>query len=117
MVPNSSEVEIMKQRLCEAPILALPNFEEFFDVECDANGVGVRVVVTQLRRHIAYFNEKFSWPKLHYLTYDKEFYAIARALNYWSYYLKPKASFLHSDHQALKFLNGQPKLNANVLDG
>jgi len=81
-------------------------------VECDASGVGIEVVLTQLRKPLAYSSEKLSGSKLNYSTYDKEFYAMVRALNHWSYYLKPKAFVLHSDHQALKFLNGLPKVNA-----
>jgi len=63
-------------------------------VECDASGVGIGVVLTQLKKPLAYFSEKLSGPKLNYSTYDK-----------------PKAFVLHSDHQALRYLNGQPKLN------
>ena len=33
------------------------------------------------------------------------------ALDYWSHYLRPKQFVVHSDHEALKFLNGQLKLN------
>jgi len=104
--------EVIKQRLCEALVLALPNFEELLEVECDASRVGIRAVLTQLKKPLAYFNEKLNGPKLNYSTYDKEFYAIVTALSNWSHYLKPKAFVLHSEHQALKFLNGQPKLNA-----
>nr|XP_043612552.1 uncharacterized protein LOC122584455 [Erigeron canadensis] len=43
---------------------------------------------------------------------DKEFYAMICAITHWSHYLKPKQFFLFSDHEALKFINGQHKLNA-----
>ena len=73
--------EIIKQKLCEAPLLAFPNFEELFEVESDASGVDIGVILTQVRKPLAYFNEKLSGPKLNYSTYDKEFYPIVRALS------------------------------------
>jgi len=72
----------IKKRLCEAHVLALPNFEELFEVECDASGVGIRAILTQLKKPLAYFSEKLSGPKLNYLTYDKEFYPIVRAFSH-----------------------------------
>jgi len=44
-------------------------------------------------------------------TYDKEFYALVRALDHLSHYLRPKQFVLYSDYEALKYLNGQHKLN------
>ena len=73
--------ETIKQRLYKAPILTLPNFEELFEVESDASGVDIGVILTQVRKPLAYFNEKLSGPKLNYSTYDKEFYPIVRALS------------------------------------
>jgi len=104
--------KVIKQRLCEAPVLSLPNFEVLFEVECDASGVGIGVVLTKLKKPLAYFSEKLSALKLNYLSYDKEFYAIVRALSHRSHNLKPKAFVRHSNRQALKFLNGKPELNA-----
>ncbi|KAJ9563965.1 hypothetical protein OSB04_009125 [Centaurea solstitialis] len=98
--------EKIKECLCTSPILALPDFNQLFEVECDA-----RVVLVQNKRPIAYFSEKLNDSKKNYSTYDKEFYAIVRALDYWSHYLRPKQFVLHSDHQALKHINGQSKLN------
>ncbi|RDX97568.1 hypothetical protein CR513_19657, partial [Mucuna pruriens] len=42
-----------------------------------------------------------------YFTYDRELYAFVRALHTWQHYLLPK----DSDHEALRHLRGQGKLN------
>lgn len=97
---------VIKRKLCEALILALPDFDK-----CDTSGVGIRVVLTQSKKSLAYFNEKLNESKRRYSIYDKEFYVIMRALEHWSHYLRPKQFLLHSDHQALKFFNGQHKIN------
>ncbi|XP_074278615.1 uncharacterized protein LOC141602208 [Silene latifolia] len=103
--------EKIKQLMCNTPILKLPDFDQLFEVECDASGVGIGAVLIQSQKPVAYFSEKLNGAKLKYSTYDKEFYAIIRALMHWNHYLKPKPFVLHSDHEALKYINGQHKLN------
>ncbi|GKA16778.1 transposon ty3-I gag-pol polyprotein [Tanacetum coccineum] len=83
-----------------------------FEVECDASGVGIGAVLSQLGRPIAYFSEKLNETKQRYSTYDKEFYAIVRALDQWQHYLISKKFILHSDHEALKYIQGQHKLRS-----
>ncbi|RVW59412.1 Transposon Ty3-I Gag-Pol polyprotein [Vitis vinifera] len=48
---------------------------------------------------------------LNYPTYDKELYALLRALETWQHYLWPKEFVIHTDHESLKHLKGQGKLN------
>ena len=65
----------------------------------------------QERRPVAYFSEKLSGPTLNYSVYDKELYALMRSLKTWQHYLLPKEFVIHSDHESLKHLKGQLKLN------
>jgi hypothetical protein len=52
-----------------------------------------------------------SGPQLNYPVYDKELYALIRVLEVWQHYLWPKEFVIHSDHESLKYLKGQAKLN------
>ena len=60
---------------------------------------------------VAYFSEKLNGPHLNYSIYDKELYALVRVLEVWQHYLLPKEFVIHSDHEALKYLKRQGKLN------
>ncbi|XP_021730697.1 uncharacterized protein LOC110697622 [Chenopodium quinoa] len=81
------------------------------EVVTDASGVGIGAVLLQKKRPIAYFSEKLGGARLNYSTYDKESYAIVISLDHWSHYLRPNHFVLHSDHEALKYIHGQQKLN------
>jgi hypothetical protein len=58
-----------------------------------------------------YFSEKLSGASLNYSTYVKELYALVRTLENWQYYLWPKEFVIHSDHESLKHIHSQAKLN------
>lgn len=103
--------DLLKDRLTSSPILALPNFDKMFELECDASGVGIGAVLIQESRPIAYFSEKLKGAQLNYSTYDKELYALVRSLQTWQHYLRPKEFVIHTDHESLKYLKGQGKLS------
>jgi hypothetical protein len=52
-----------------------------------------------------------SGPSLNYSTNDKELYALVWTLETWQHYLWPKEFVIHSDHESLKHIRSQAKLN------
>ncbi|KAL1567341.1 hypothetical protein AAHA92_02830 [Salvia divinorum] len=101
----------LKHDLTHATLLALPNFDKTFELECEASGVGIGGVLLQEGRPIAYFLEKLNQTHLNYPTYDKELYAIVRCLENWQHYLMHREFVIHTDHESIKFLGGQHKLD------
>ena len=97
---------MLKSKLISTPVLVLPNFDRTFEVECDASGIGIGAVLMQEGKPIAYFSEKLSGAALNYPTYDKEMYALVRALETWQHYLLSKEFVIHTDHESLKHLKG-----------
>jgi hypothetical protein len=74
---NSQEdaFQELKKLLTEAHVLILPDFTKTFEVECDASGIGIGVLMQQ-GKPISYFSEKLGGAQLNYSMYDKELYAL-----------------------------------------
>jgi hypothetical protein len=89
----------LKNKLTNALLLCLPNFDKAFEIECDASGIGMGAVLMQDSKPIAYFSEKLSGAALNYPAYDKELYALVRTLQTWQHYLWPREFIIHSDHR------------------
>jgi hypothetical protein len=98
-------------KLSHAPLLHLPDFGKTFELECEESGIGIGAGLLQEGKPVAYFSEKLSGPSLNYSTYNKELYALVRILETWQHYLWPKEFVIHSDHESLKHIRSQAKLN------
>ena len=56
--------------------------------------------------------KKINDAKRRYFIYDKEFYAIVQSLRFLRFYLLSTKFLLFFDHQDLRYLNSQKKLNS-----
>ncbi|GJU69410.1 putative reverse transcriptase domain-containing protein [Tanacetum coccineum] len=72
--------QTLKQKLCSAHILALPEGAENFVVYCDASHKGYGAVLMQREKVIAYASRQLKKHKENYMTYDLELGAVVFAL-------------------------------------
>ncbi|KAA3472910.1 reverse transcriptase [Gossypium australe] len=81
--------QALKDALCAAPVLILPNFQLEFIVDTDASGKALGV------RHQALS------------IYEKEMLAVLLAVRKWHAYLVGRQFKIQTDHQSLQFLSDQ----------
>ncbi|GJW96968.1 putative reverse transcriptase domain-containing protein [Tanacetum coccineum] len=68
--------QLLKERLCSAPILSLPEGSENFVVYCDASCKGLGAVLMQKEKVIAYASCQLKIHKKNYTTHDLELRAV-----------------------------------------
>ncbi|GJS81399.1 putative reverse transcriptase domain-containing protein [Tanacetum coccineum] len=66
------EFQLLKQKLCSAPILALPEGSEDFIVYCDASKKGLGAVLMQREKVISYASRQLKIHEKNYTTHDLE---------------------------------------------
>ncbi|GJY45957.1 reverse transcriptase domain-containing protein [Tanacetum coccineum] len=69
---QESAFQLLKQKLCEAPILALPEGNDDFVVYCDASHQGLGAVLMQREKVIAYASRQLKPHEENYTTHDLE---------------------------------------------
>ena len=111
---QESSFALIKEKLSTTPVLTLPYFEKLFEVECDASRIGIGAILSQEKGSIAFFSEKLCKARRKWATYDKEFYAVVRALKTWEHYLIAKDFILYTDHQTLKSLSTHKQIRSDM---
>ncbi|GJX01244.1 putative reverse transcriptase domain-containing protein [Tanacetum coccineum] len=103
--------QLIKQKLCSAPILALPEGSEDFIVYCDASKKGLGTVLMQREKVIAYASRQLKIHKKNYMTHDLELGAIVFSLKLWRHYLYETKCTVFMDHKSLQHILNQKELN------
>ncbi|KAI3768984.1 hypothetical protein L6452_00080 [Arctium lappa] len=75
--------QTLKRKLCEAPILSLPDGSEDFVVYSDASKMGLGCVLMQRGKVIAYASRQLKDHEKNYPIHDLELAAVVFALKLW----------------------------------
>ncbi|GJS97340.1 putative reverse transcriptase domain-containing protein [Tanacetum coccineum] len=103
--------QLLKQKLCSAPILALLEGSEDFIAYCDASIKGLGVVLMQREKVIAYASLQLKIHEKNYTTHDLKLGAVVFALKIWRHYLYGTKCMVFTDHKSLQHILNQKELN------
>ncbi|KAJ0442506.1 putative nucleotidyltransferase, Ribonuclease H [Helianthus annuus] len=103
--------QLLKNKLCDAPILSLPEGTDDFMVYCDASRQGLGCVLMQRQKVIAYASRQLKVHGKNYTTHDLELGAVVFALKIWRHYLYGTRCTIFTDHKSLQHIFNQKELN------
>lgn len=69
-IGTTRSFNLLKSKVIEQLVLALLDFSKAFQVDCDASGNAIGVVLSQEGKPIGYFSEKLNGAKRKYSVYD-----------------------------------------------
>nr|GFA76389.1 reverse transcriptase domain-containing protein [Tanacetum cinerariifolium] len=109
----------LKEKLTEAPILIAPNWDQPFELMCDASDYVVGAVLGQrVKKHfqpIHYASKTVNQVETNYTTTEKEMLAVVYAFEKFCSYLIMNKSIVYTDHSALKYLFAKKDAKARLL--
>nr|GEV34175.1 putative reverse transcriptase domain-containing protein [Tanacetum cinerariifolium] len=111
LADQESAFQLLKQKLCEAPIFALPEGNDDFVVYCDASHQGLGAVLIQREKVTAYASRQLKPHEENYTTHDLELGAVVFALKIWRHYLYGTKCTVFTDHKSLQHILDQKELN------
>ncbi|KAD4585647.1 hypothetical protein E3N88_23248 [Mikania micrantha] len=103
--------QTLKQKLCNAPILTLPDGTDDFVIYCDASNQGLGCVLMQRGKVIAYASRQLKIHEKNYTTHDLELGAVVFALKIWRHYLYCTKCVVFTDHKSLQHILNKKELN------
>ncbi|GKB05985.1 putative reverse transcriptase domain-containing protein [Tanacetum coccineum] len=99
------------QKLCSAPILALPKGSKDFIVYCDASHKGLGAVLMQREKVISYALCQLKLHEKNYTSHYLELGSVVFSLKLWRHYLYETMCTVFTDHKSLQHTLNKKELN------
>ncbi|GJW90044.1 putative reverse transcriptase domain-containing protein [Tanacetum coccineum] len=93
--------QLLKHKLCSAPILALIEGSDDFIAYCNASIKGLGDVLMQREKVIAYALRQLKIHEKNYTTHDLELGAVVFALKIWRHYMYGTKCTVFTDHKMI----------------
>ncbi|GJY16364.1 putative reverse transcriptase domain-containing protein [Tanacetum coccineum] len=103
--------QTLKDKLRNAPVIALPDGPEDFVVYCNVSGIGLGCVLMQRGKVIAYTSRQLKIHEKNYTTHDLELGVVVFALKIWRHYQYGRKSVIYTDHKSLQHIFSHKELN------
>nr|GEV27056.1 hypothetical protein [Tanacetum cinerariifolium] len=103
--------QLIKQKLCSAPILALPKGSENFIVYCEASHKVLGAMLMQNEKVIDYASLHLRIHEKNYTAHDLELRAVVFTLKMWRHYLYGTKYTVFTNHKSLHHILDQKELN------
>nr|GEX28589.1 putative reverse transcriptase domain-containing protein [Tanacetum cinerariifolium] len=108
---QEASFQLLKQKLCSAPILALPKGSEDFIAYYDALNKRLGAVLMQREKVISYASRQLKIHEKNYTTHYLELGAVVFTLKIWRYHLYGTKCTMFTNHKSLQHILDQKELN------
>jgi len=109
----------LKEAVCNAPVLIVPDPGKPYTVVTDASGFAVGAALCQDHGNglqpSAYISRKMNDHEKNYPVHEQELLAIIHALREWRHYLHGSQFTVVTDHRSLQYIQTQPNLSARQV--
>ena len=94
----------LKRAMTQTPVLALPNFQQPFEVHTDASGECIGAMLVQEGRPVAFMSKALGPMKRVWGAYARELLAVVHVVKVWRPYLMGRKFVIVIDQKDLKHL-------------
>jgi len=106
---------LCKEIICNAPILAYPDFNKTFHLTTDASNVAIGAVLSQDQHPISFYSRTLNSAEKNYSTIEKELLSIVDACKHFRPYIFGQKFIVETDHKPLVWLFSLKEPNQRLI--